>query len=87
MICDFCSAPSPTREYPAWDFCVRNVPLVSVREWWACATCARIIDMGDVEQLATRAVNCQAARLDAVRRELLRDELRAFYGLFMRARI
>ncbi len=69
MICDFCSSPEVLWRYPARDFTIREPAelqallgrLESVAEWLACAVCARLIEAGDRDALARRALETPAA--------------------------
>ncbi len=55
-LCDVCSAPNPTWEYPAADFAVPPIS-VSVGAWLCCDSCAALIERRDPEGLAVRAVD------------------------------
>ena len=55
MICDFCSLPDPIWEYPAESF-VDAFGSQSVSDWMACDTCHGLIEAGNRDGLATRAL-------------------------------
>src|SRR5436309_1239329 len=54
--CDFCSTQSPRWYYPAADFETLGV-VASQGEWWACDSCAALIEANDRESLAVRCVD------------------------------
>ena len=83
--CDFCSAPAPIAAYP-----VRvGVP------WAACEECALLIDAGEIQQLARRAmrtllggeVEMLAQRPDVDRvRFMLAEAIKAMHYTFWHLR-
>lgn len=44
MICDFCSSPDPTWDYPATSFELFGLPLRSEGNWLVCETCHDLIE-------------------------------------------
>jgi len=75
MICDFCSAAPPAWRYPAATF-MGPFRTRSVDDWLACTECHRLIEAGDRNGLAQRAVLnpgpavCATIRAGAARRLL-----------------
>lgn len=56
LVCDFCSAPDPSWEYPA---ATSEMPLgvgTSLGAWCACDNCRELIEADDREGLISRAV-------------------------------
>lgn len=63
-ICDFCSRPDPTWEFPCKDFCVEHLKLESTGGWAACDECANLVCNRRWEELARRSMKlCPAALL------------------------
>jgi hypothetical protein len=60
MLCDFCSSPDPTWEYPARSFVAYTAGPVtgeSVGSWAACEACHRLIEANDRVGLVARAMS------------------------------
>ena len=54
-VCDFCTGPDPTWEYPCQDF--QSSPFAtSLGSWAACEACALLIEAGDWDELRDRAL-------------------------------
>ena len=74
LICDFCSAPRPSVEYPADETELPGLT-ISIGSWLACADCAELIDADDREALALRSYS----------RLPMDDELRGYEALTLEA--
>ncbi len=87
--CEFCSAPCPARTYRTADGGTMQVrrylesgPLLLEHNFTpereACEPCGKLIDAGDWDGLATRAVQCLTARGIPVR-EVVKECLQSTY--------
>lgn len=68
MDCDFCRADTVVKEYGCEDFVTTIVGSrtdKSIGAWMACADCARIIDMRDLDRLVDRAAKAIHVRMEA----------------------
>ena len=88
-ICDFCSDPNVTWQYPAQSFiayAVAGIVGESVGDWAACTTCHRLIEAGDhsglLEQSLRRLLekNPEMRPAEAELRERLARFHRMFFG-------
>jgi hypothetical protein len=82
VICDFCCSPDVLWSYPAADFHVEGVPLASDGAWAACPDCSALIEAGDREGLARRAL----ASSPAFMRVRCLPFMRALHEQFFQAR-
>ena len=60
VVCDFCSAINPTWDYPATTFHDAPLNANSLADWLACDACHTIIEAGNVDALAGRAIRNSA---------------------------
>lgn len=84
-ICDFCSAPNPTVEFPCRDFTMPFLPLYeSVGSWWACEACTGLAVAGKWPQLLARGLEAHFAKDPGGRKHEreLRAVLSAFHARF-----
>ena len=86
-ICDFCSDPHVTWQYPAQSFiayAVANIVGESVGDWAACTTCHRLIEAGDHHGLLERSLCTLLAKNPEMRSaEMeLREQLARFHVMF-----
>jgi hypothetical protein len=91
MICDFCSAPSPTWKYPCKDFQALDLDVlkgVSTGAWSACEICHCLIDSGNMRELLDRSYNTfieKNPEFELIEREgmaNIKDELGKLHALF-----
>lgn len=91
MVCDFCYRPGP-----AWSFMARSFTYAlvlddkaavgrSVGAWLACTPCRQLVDAGDWQGLARRAVDADG-RPDDADRAATEGVLVQMYTAFARAR-
>ena len=60
-VCDFCSAPGPTRIFDVPDFQMPDVPnTTSTGGWAACDACAALVDAGHRKALLARSIDNMA---------------------------
>lgn len=92
MICDFCSAPEPTREFPCRDF-PSPAPLemlaASVGSWLTCTDCAELVDTEQWDKLGARSWDSFVAEHTVAPEEvpLLRAYQKALHERFREHRI
>lgn len=91
-ICDFCSTQPVTWSYPARSFIayvVGGIGGESVGSWAACEICHLLIESGDTEALADRAVETLSVRhpeIKALGKELL-QEMKILHRSFLDHRV
>jgi hypothetical protein len=91
-ICDFCSEQPVTWSYPARSFVAYVVGAIeseSVGDWACCDVCHALIESGDADALAERAIETLSVRhpeTRPVREELLR-EMKVLHRFFFDNRL
>jgi len=86
-VCDFCSAPDVTWQYPARSFvayAVNGVVGQSVGDWAACRVCHELIEAGDRQGLLERSLQTLLEKNPEMLPEEaeLRDQLAQIHGMF-----
>ena len=81
-VCDFCTDNPAAYCYPCQTFVVEAVGWRSVGSWAACASCAALIELGNLEELARRSTHPRAGE-PAVVTEARLGMVRAAHAAFM----
>lgn len=88
-VCDFCSAPKPTRYFNCPDFTMDKAKpefalpeYRSKGEWAACSPCGTLIDAGNWDGLLNRALDSLSKKYSSMPRRILANTIRRSHDLF-----
>lgn len=91
LICDFCSSPNPSYQYPCKTFQIPDVipPYIFNQEWAACEICRELIEDEDYGRLLNRSMiqyRKDTKPLDDRRERLLYEKVGTIHALFRKNR-